>query len=240
MEMFRFWLKRRIHGLSLQRVLAAVDAKDSLLAGELYLKRRAVFEKFAQLTSFIMDDICVEVLFSLCYGKMQNVDPDSVPLIFNSAKKKLGFDSSRETLDQAFMRYFKQNRVTLTLPLVGVGFYDWEDNMCPEELEKLSDNLSAENLLGNAEKIRRAKHEFYEGLDCAVQAEPYNSHDLNAILVSIENPSAKISGNSGLEKAGHIRALAAKIIREAKPQKMAYEAKLCSLNDSNICIQMTV
>ena len=219
-------------------LLAAVDSKDSLLAGELYLRRRSVFEKFPQLTSFIMEGLCVEILFSLCYGKMQNVDPDSIPLLFNSAKKKLDFDSSRETLDQAFMRYLKDNSVTLTLPLVGTSFYNWEDEMCPDALEKLCDNLSCDNLLGAAEKIRRAKHDFYKSLECAVQAEPYNLQDRNAIIVNIENPSAKISGNPGLEKAGHIRALAAKIIREAKPKRMNYGGKLCSLSYNGIVVEL--
>ncbi|MBP5450841.1 MAG: hypothetical protein J6Y16_01245 [Treponema sp.] len=219
-------------------LLAAVDSKDSLLAGELYLRRRAVFEKFPQLTSFIMEELCAEILFSLCYGKMQNVEPDSIPLLFNSAKKKLNFDSSRETLDQAFMRYLKDNSVTLTLPLVGTSFHNWEDEKCPDALEKLCDNLSCDNLLGAAEKIRRAKHDFYKSLECAVQAEPYNLHDRNAIIVNIENPSAKISGNPGLEKAGHIRALAAKIIREAKPKKMGYGGKLCSLSYNGIVVEL--
>ncbi|MBO6219775.1 MAG: hypothetical protein J6N81_09445 [Treponema sp.] len=221
-------------------LLAAVDAKDSLLAGKMYLRRRAVFEKFVQLTAFILEDQCAEVLFSLCYGRMQNVAAESLPLLFNAAKKKLSYDSSRETLDQAFMRYFKQNTVTLTLPLVGTSFYNWEDEMCPSSLEKLADNLSCDNLLGHAEKIRKAKHDFYQSLACSVQAEPYNPHDQNAILVSIESPSAKINGNPGLEKAGHIRALAAKIIREARHEKMAYQAKLCSLTDRTICLQVTV
>ena len=221
-------------------LLAAVDAKDSLLAGELYLRRREVFEKFAQLTSYIMEEVSVEVLFSLCYGRMQNVEADEIPLVFNSAKKKLNFDASREILDQAFMRYFKQNSVTLTLPLVGTNFYNWTDDITPEALEKLTDNLSVDDILAHAQKIRSTKHKFYEGLECTVQAEPYNQHDKNAILVSIESPSAKISGNAGLEKAGHIRALAAKIIREAKPQKMAYSAKLYSLTYRSICVQVTV
>lgn len=138
-------------------LLAAVDSKDSLLAGELYLRRRSVFEKFPQLTSFIMEELCAEILFSLCYGEMQNVEPDSIPLLFNSAKSKLEFDSSRESLDQAFMRYFKDNAVTLPLPLVVTCYYNWKDEMCPYVLEKLCDNLSAENLLGATEKIRESK-----------------------------------------------------------------------------------
>ena len=221
-------------------LLAAVDSKDSLLAGELYLRRRSVFEKFPQLTSFIMEELRVEILFSLCYGEMQNILPDTIPLLFNSAKKKLNFDSSRETLDQAFMRYLKDNAVTLTLPLVGTSFYNWEDEMCPDALGKLCDNLSCDNLLGAAEKIRRAKHDFYKSLECAVQTEPYNPHDRNAIIVCIENPEANISGNPGLEKVGHIRALAAKIIRESKPKKMSYDGKLCTLSDSTICVKVTV
>ena len=219
-------------------VLAAVEAKNSLLAGELYLRRHTVFEKFAQLTQYILKPYCVEILFSLCYGRMQNIDPDSVPLIYESVKEKLKYDSSCETLDQAYMRWLKKNTVNLTLPLVGTCFYNWEAE--PYELEKLSDNLSCGALLATAEKIRNAKHSFYESLETVVQAEPYNNHDKNSILVCIESPSAKISGNSGLEKAGHIRALAAKLIREAKPKKMAYGGKLACLAADDIIVSLEV
>ena len=54
----------------------------------------------------------------------------------------------------------------------------------------------------------------------------------------IENPGAKISGNPGLEKAGHIRALAAKIIREAKPKKMGYGGRLASLAGGQIVVEL--
>lgn len=221
-------------------VLAAVEAKNSLLAGELFLRRREVFEKFAQLTQYILEPLCVEILFSLCYGKMNNIDPDNIPLIFESTKKKLDFDSSRENLDQAFMRWFKKNTATLTLPLVGTNFYHWDENIEPEALSKLTDNLSPEDLPAAAEKIRNAKHNFYESLKISVQAEPYNHVDKNSILVCIENVEAKLFGNPGLEKAGHIRALAAKIIREAKPKKMSYTCKLSALSYNEIVIQFTV
>ena len=138
-------------------LLAAVEAKDSLLAGELYMRRSEVFEKFAQLTQYIMEPLCVEILFSFSYGKMNNIDPDDIPLIFESAKEKLEYDSSRESLNQAFKRYFKKNEVTVTLPLVGTNFYHWDDDIVPEALTKLTDNLSADDLPGNAEKIRNAK-----------------------------------------------------------------------------------
>lgn len=219
-------------------LLAAVEAKDSLLAGELYLRRKDVFDTFAQLTQYIMDPLCVEILFSLSYGKMKNVDADFIPLIFNNAKKKLCFDSSKETLEQAFIRYFKNNTVTLTLPLVGTCFYNWDAE--PEVLEKLTDKLDYDDILGAAQKIRKAKHDFYESLEVSVQAEPYNKHDNNSILACIEDIEAKISGNPGLVKAGHIRALAAKIIREAKIEKMNYYGRLASLGIDEITVQITV
>ena len=221
-------------------VLAAVEAKDSLLAGELFLRRREVFEKYAQLTQYILEPLCVEIMFSLCYGRMNNLDPDDIPLIFENAKKKLDFDSSRENLNQALMRYIKKNSVTLSLPLVGTNFYHWDDDIEPEALSKLTDNLSPEDLPAAAEKIRKAKQSFYESLKVSVQAEPYNRVDKNSILVCIENVEAKLFGNPGLEKAGHIRALAAQIIREAKPKKMSFSCKLSSLSYREIVVQFTV
>ena len=219
-------------------LLAAVDSNDSLLAGELYLRRRKTFEKFPQLIQFIMKDLSVEILFSLCFGRMQNIEPDDIPLVFNAAREKLGFDPSREDLDQAFMRWFKSNSSILTLPLVGTNFYNW--NSAPEVLARLCDNLSLDDLTTHAEKIRRAKHSFYASLRTTVQAEPYNPHDKNAVLVCIENIETKINGNMGLEKAGHIRALAAKVLREAKPKKLVYKSSLASVSAGNIVVKVEV
>ena len=217
-------------------LLAAVEAKDSLLAGELYLRRSSVFEKFSQLTQYILEPLCVEILFSMCYGRMQQLNPEDLEVVYDSAIEKLDFDSSRESIEQALIRYFKKNSAKFTLPLVGTCFYNWDAE--PYALDKLCDNLSCDDLLGMAEKIRNAKHGFYESLETSVQAEPYNVHDKNSILVCIESPEAKISGNSGLEKAGHIRALAAKINREATPKKKNYGGKLACLANDKIVVEV--
>ena len=79
------------------------------------------------------------------------------------------------------MTRYGQELLHEPLVLVGTCYYDWEDEMCPYALEKLCDNLSAENLLGDAKKIR-----------------------------------------------------------EAKPKKMSYGGRLCSLSDSTICVKVTV
>jgi hypothetical protein len=221
-------------------ILAAVEEKNSCLAGELYIRRIEVFEKFAQLTQYILKPICVEILFSLCYGRMANIDPEDIPLVFEAAKDKLEYEASREDLEQAFIRYFKNNTVTLTLELVGTNFYQWHKRLSPYFLYKLYDNADKEDIVGSTEKIRKGKHDFYDNLEISIQAEPYNQYDKNSIIVCIENPEAKILGNTGLEKAGHLRALAAKVIREAKPKKVAYAAKLDCFNEKKIVVQLTV
>lgn len=224
--------------LHIGALLAAINAKDSLLAGELYLRRKNTFGKFERLTQFIMEPLCAEILFSLCFGRMQNVNPDDVPIVFYSAQKKLDFDPSRETLEQCFIRWFKKNNSQFTLPLVGTQFYYWDAE--PEILINLCNNLNPANLLKSADEIRNAKHDFYSSLKIVAQAEPYNQHDVNSILVSIENIESKIYGNQGLEKVGHIRALAAKVLRLAKKQNMAYKVKLIRIAGEQIVVQMEI
>ncbi|MCQ2600736.1 MAG: hypothetical protein MJ184_05190 [Treponema sp.] len=219
-------------------LLSAVEAKDSLLAGELYWRRCMSFEKFSKLTEYILEPICVEILFSHCFCKMDCDDPDDMPLIYNIAKKKLKFDCSRETLEQAFMRYIKNKGMEFTLPLVGTGYYNWDYE--PTVLDKITDGLGYENILEKTEKIRNAKQEFFEGLELSVQAEPYNIYDKNSILVCIESIEGKLCGNNGLEKVGHVRAKAAKIIRETKPEVMGFVSELMHIGRKQYVIKIKV
>ena len=219
-------------------LLSALEAKDSLLAGELYLRRRRTFDKFPALTQYMMRDLSAEILFSLCFGRMEKTSPEDISPVFNTAQQKLHFDESRETLEQAFIRYFKDNRAVLTLPVVGTYFHSWERE--PELLNNLCSQLNPENLLGQIDKIRRAKHDFYASLQLFVQAEPFNSHDKNAIQVCIENTESKLSGNVGLMRAGYVRALAAKVLRSALPQKMRFEAKLMRISEHHLVVQVEI
>ena len=221
-------------------ILAAMETKNSLLAGELFLRRRIVFDKYAQLTQFILEPLCVEIVFSLCYGRMAECEPWELDYVYESVVEKLDFDSSKETIEQAFTRWLKKNSVKITLPLVGTNFYSWEAFSSPSTFRKLCDNIKAEDFPDGIEKIRKVRQDFYESLKTVVQAEPYNQYDKNSIIVCIENPMSKISGNPGLEKAGHLRALAAAIIREAKPKKMNFGGKLISLCDNQIVVELEV
>ena len=219
-------------------LLCAVEAKDSLLAGELYLHRKKSFDKFARLTQFIIEPISAEILFSLLFGRLYDREENEIPLVLDAAKKKLPCICESETLEQAFVRYFKENETCLTLPIVGTNYHCWSPYS--DYLDGLAENLRAEDLLGQAEKIRKAKHDFYSSLEIAVQAEPYNHADENAIAVMAESIDAKIAGNPGLEKAGYIRATAAKIIRAAKPEKMSFTAKLLRIDSRNVVVKIEV
>lgn len=155
-----------------------------------------------------------------------------------AAKKKLSYICESETLEQAFARYFKENKVCLALLVVGMNYHCWSPYS--DFLDGLAENLRAEDLLGQAEKIRKAKHDFYSSLEIAVQAESYNPADENAVAVMSESIDAKIAGNPGLEKAGYVRAAAAKIIRAAKPEKMSFKAKLLRIDSRNVVVKIEV
>ena len=150
-------------------LLCAVEARDSLLVGELYLRRKMSFDKFARLTQFIIEPVPAEILFSLLFGRMYNIEENEISLVLAAAKKKLSYKFESETLEQAFVRCFKENKVCLTLPVVGMNYHRWSPYS--DFLDGLAENLRAEDLLVQVEKIRKAKHDFYSSLEIAVQAE---------------------------------------------------------------------
>ena len=79
------------------------------------------------------------------------------------------------------------------------------------------------------DKFARLTQFIIEPVEIAVQAEPYNPADENAVAVMAESIDTKIAGNPGLEKAGYVRAASAKIIRAAKPEKCLSKLNLCGL-----------
>lgn len=217
-------------------LLEAVDAKDSLLAGNLYFYRKSSFEKFAKLTEFILEPLCVEILFSLCFGILGNVNEDEIPLIFNLAKKKLSYEPSKENLSQAFIRYFREKKNTLTLPVVGKNHHEWTFDS--DILDTIPSNFTTTDFIKDAEKFKKAKNDFYKSLKICVQAELYNPVDENAISVSIEDVDSKLAGNTCFSKAGYIRATAAEIIRSVNPKKLSYKGKLVRFNYDEIIIKI--
>lgn len=224
-------------------LLCAVDAGDSLLAGELYLRRRSCFDSFGQITGFIIEDLSVEILFSLCFGKLDNPEPDAVPLIYETAVRKMRMDSSEESLEQALIRYFRETGEgycaggrKLTLQVVGIEHYTWEPE--PYELTKLIKGIAGEGFLAKGEKFREEKIRLYEGLKVSVQAEPYNPADKHAVSVSIDSIPALLTGNPGLVKAGYIRAAAAGILRKAFRDRMKYCSSLARITPQDTIISL--
>lgn len=219
-------------------LICAVEAKDSLLAGRLYLRRKSLFDKFFHLTQFILEPLSLEILFSLCFGQMEDVDASAVPLILNCAKKKLGFRAQDESIEQAFIRYFKENAVTVTMEVVGTNFHHWSAES--DSLEAMLNQTSWSDFDTHCAELRSIRHTFFASLNVAVQAEPYNVHDQNAILVSIDDVDSRLCGYEGLVKAGYIRRTGAEIIRTAKEAKLSYNGSLASIARNGIVVRMTV
>lgn len=224
--------------LHIGALICAVEAKNAFLAVDLCVRRRKSFEKFAQLTRFIMKPLAAEIFFCLVYRRFNNICDDEVPFVFSDVQKLLGFDPAEETPEQAFVRYFKKNKAVLTLPVVGTNHYRWSPYS--DVFENLSQNVTPDNFESQLKKLASAKRSTYANLSAAVQAEPYNPADKNAIAVRIENIDSKLEGNPVLEKAGYLRASAAKILRSAKPEKMTFSAKLVQISERDIVLQIEV
>lgn len=222
--------------LHIGTLLGAVEAKDSFLAGQFYFSKQSSFEKFAKLTEFILEPLCVEILFTLCFGILRNIDEYEIPLIFNLAKKKLSYEPSKENLSQAFIRYFKDKKTTVTLPVVGNSHHSW--SIKSKFLDKIPSHFSSTDFIKETEKFQKTKTDFYNSLKVCVQAELYNHADENAISVLIEDIDSKISGKECFSKAGFIRATAAEIIRCAKQKKLSYEGKLVRFNYNEIVVKI--
>lgn len=219
-------------------LLCAVEAKNAFLAGKLCMWQKKSFAKFARLTRFIMKPLATEIFFCLVYGQLGNIGEDDVPFISDDARELLDFNPAEETAEQAFARYFKKNKAVLTLPVVGTNYYNWSAHS--EAFENISQNITLDNFGTHLKKLSDAKRDTYKNLSVAVQAEPYNHVDENAIVVMIENVDLKLEGKSVFEKVGYIRATAAKILRATKPEKMMYSSKLIQLSEHDIAVQIEV
>ena len=217
-------------------LLDAVEAGDTLLAGELYLRRRDVFNRHSQLTKYILGKSAAGILFSICYGRMNSVSPETIPLLFEAAKEQLSFDPAKESLEQALVRYLSDRKEHITVQIVGTSHHDWEP--CPPYLENLANNIKPENLAGQIEAIRKATHDFYADIECSVQAEPYNPVDKNAIAVLLEDTWAKFTGNCGMKKAGYVRALGAKLLRSAQPKRMSWGGRLMRISSDSYVVMI--
>ncbi|MBO7430201.1 MAG: hypothetical protein J6U56_04215 [Spirochaetia bacterium] len=217
-------------------LLDAVESGDTLLAGELYLRRRDVFNRQSQLTKYILGKAAAGILFSICYGRINNIAPDAIPLVYDAAKKQLSFDPAKESLEQALVRYLADRKENITVQIVGTQHYNWDP--CTPYLGNLANNIKAEDLSSQLEAIRKATHDFYAGLECSVQAEPYNNADKNAIAVFIEDTCSKFAGNCGMKKAGYVRAIGAKLLRDAQPKRMSWGGCLVRIADNSYVVMI--
>lgn len=211
-------------------VLLAMEAGDTLLVAELISRRSRIFEKFASLLRYIIEPKIVEIFFSQMFGTFY-ASPDSygsLGFLAEQFEKKVELTHKSETIEDAVIRYFKKNanqaKLELSLPLVGMNFGNW--NFDTRILNKMLNNIQAENLMSELTAVRKAKHNFYASLEVVSQIEPYNKADKNAIVVMIEDVVSKLSACGGMAKAGYIRRNAAELLRLACPEMIGFDSKL--------------
>lgn len=227
-------------------VLCALDAKDTLLVAELVSRRLDIFMKFPQLTLYIIEPVAAESLFALLFGRLGEPDDyfmhyyscggmfstteDNVSVLFyEAAKKRLSPDPEKENPAEMFIRFFKtQEHFEMTVGVVGTCFHDWaEDGLM--YLDAITRESVGNDFVQNKSAVRSARDTLFSTIGVTVQAEPYNTHDSNAIAVCIDDIRAKLSGNGGKVHAGYIRATGAAILRKARPSLFNFNASLARL-----------
>ena len=229
-------------------LLLAVEAKDTLLAAELFDRRSYVFMKFYPITAYILEDIAPEMLFAWQFGRFSDDSENPAKVyktaspenstcaqLFKIAEKKLRGEKAKENLDEMFVRYFKaQKKAVFTIGIVGANYRHWDSGI--DYLDDILEKHIGEDLLNGTTKVRDTKQRIYDGIRANVQAEPYNQYDPNAIAVSLEDIESIVTGNPCMKKAGYIRATGAAILRKAFAEKISFPATLArigNLQDGN-------
>lgn len=231
--------------LHIGAVLLAVEQKDPLLVAELLNRRPYVFSAFTPLVLHIVKPVAAEALFAWVYGRLNgsesfaNAYRNSTPIstgeedagviLFHAAKDALKPNPAAETPDEMFIRYFRKRKecgeqMEFTIGLVGNNMHKWVDGI--ESLEKTVKEALGTGFMLDASAVANRKQQFMESLAVSMQAETYNPHDHNAIVVNIDDIPSKLKGAGGKSKAGYIRATGAAILRKALPGQLSYKAVL--------------
>lgn len=226
-------------------LLLAVEEKDSLLAAELFERRAEIFMRFPKLTLYIIEPVAAEALFAWIYGSFNNHNEfstayhsekmfnpsatDTGAIFYEAAKKRLLPKPQTETPEEMFVRFFREQKgISFTIGTVGAQYHPWAKSGLAF-LEKITRDKVGDDFVNGTQKVAAAKNELFKNISCAVQAEPYNPHDANAVSVLFDGIEAKIRGKASKKHAGYIRATGAAILRKAFPQKFAFKAELARL-----------
>lgn len=249
-------------------LLCAVDAKDGLLAAEIFHRRHKIFMKFPQLTLDIIKPIAAEGLFAWIYGSFNYYDEkylqdvmrgnflqdksqwDVTETFFEAAKDRFYPQNIQttniidETPKQMMIRFFQTNKnISLTMPLVGTNFSNWA-NQSLIYIERRLQNEESKDFARGTKFAKNARQRIFSKTKSHVQTEPSNYFDPNAIAVFLEDIQSKANGLYTLQKAGYLRKTGAEIIRKAQPQKIEFYSKLFrvsrSKNNADVVISLSI
>ena len=227
--------------LHIGAILLAVQERDSLLVAELLHRRSMVFANFIPILLHLLRPVAAEALFAWVYGGFHSEsgfqgvyasdkpisvgETDTAAILYAAARDELQPEPLKESAQEMFIRYFGKNRrFDFTMGIVGASNHPWVDGV--KKFEILSDAAISFHFGDDPYAAGKKHQEIFSTLKATVQAEPYNSHDHNAISVSIDDLDASLKGIPCKSKAGYLRATGAAILRKARPKLFRYEASL--------------
>lgn len=227
-------------------LLVAVKYKNTYVLSNILEKNIAAFSKFLKLTLFMIKEIAPETLFTVLYSGFENhsmfykfyksnfllseAEKDVAILLYYAAKEELSPVPEKESPAEMFIRYFKNNPgKTITLPVIGMDFYSWK-----EQVSGFRELTETTNLAANFGQVNEIKEKILSSLRVSVQAEPYNPHDHNALGVYIDSINEAKSGKHYLIRAGYLRSKASAILRQAFPSKFNFKGKIEIIDSDTI------
>lgn len=227
-------------------LLVAVKYKNTYVLSNILEKNIDTFSKFSKLTLFIIKEIAPETLFTVLYSGFENhsmfykfyksnfllseAGKDVANLLYYAAKEDLSPVPEKESPEEMFIRYFKNTPgKTITLPVIGMNFYSWKDQV--SDFRELTETT---NLITNFVQVNEIKEKILSSLRVSVQAEPYNPHDHNALGVYIDSINEAKFGKHYLVRAGYLRSKASAILRQAFPSKFNFKGKIEIIDSDTI------
>ena len=152
-------------------LLVAVKYKNTYVLSNILEKNIDTFSKFSKLTLFMIKEIAPETLFTVLYSGFENhsmfykfyksnfllseAGKDVAILLYYAAKEELSPVPEKESPAEMFIRYFKNNPgKTITLPVIGLDFYSWKEQVSGfRELTETTNLAASSNKASNSSKF---------------------------------------------------------------------------------------
>lgn len=216
-------------------VLLAIENGDTFLAVELVKRRFDTFMAFQPIMLYLFEPIAFAGLLAWAFGRLDsdgNIDSVLGFLIEALGEPFQKLIREEGDLTKAVCKSFEQRSLrgfSFTAPLVGLNFQEFI-SVYGKVCEQIDTDVAKALVRGDSDPslsgVKGARERIFGNLSANLQVEPFNPHDRYAIGVRLDDPRAPLCGKGSTLKAGYLRSMLAKIIREALPKTLAFQGKL--------------